>query len=64
MLRVRLRNHLGAHPDDTEALASGLTTLARTIAIRYRISPVSGEDLAENMAAVLRSIGDQIMPLD
>lgn len=62
ILRVRLRTVLAANPQDFELLQQGLTTLARTLATRYRLSPKAGKDLGERMAVVLQSIGDQILP--
>lgn len=62
VFRVRLRTLLASEAEDFALLHDGLATLARTLAIRHRISPQSANDLAERMAAVLRSIGDQILP--
>ncbi len=36
----------------------------RAVATQYRLSPKARKDLAERMAAVLNSVGDQILPAD
>ena len=34
----------------------------RAVGARYRLSPKSRKDLAENLAAALNSLGDQLLP--
>jgi hypothetical protein len=62
VLRVRLRTALSERPNDFALLQTGLSTLARALATRYRLSPRSGKELGQRMASVLQSIGDQILP--
>jgi hypothetical protein len=40
----------------------GIALLVRAVATQYRLSPKARKDLADRMAAVLNSIGDQILP--
>ena len=44
-----------------QLLVKGLGILVRAVGARYRLSPKSSKDLAENLAAVL-NMGDQLLP--
>ena len=41
-----------------------IALLVRAVATQYRLSPRARKDLADRMAAVLNSVGDQILPAD
>ena len=45
-----------------QLLVKGLDILVRAVGARYRLSPKSRKDLAENLAAALNSLGDQLLP--
>ena len=62
LLRVRLKRALEERPDDVQLLVKGLDILVRAVGARYRLSPKSRKDLAENLAAALNSLGDQLLP--
>ncbi len=62
LLRVRLRRALEERPEDMQLLVRGLDLLVKAVATRYRLSPKARRDLAENLAAVLNSLGDQLLP--
>ncbi len=62
LLRVRLRSALEQRPQDFDLLREGIALLVRAVATQYRLSPRARKDLADRMAAVLNSIGDQILP--
>ncbi|HEU4760128.1 MAG TPA: hypothetical protein VFT91_09135 [Dehalococcoidia bacterium] len=62
LLRVRLRRALGERPEDMQLLVRGLDLLVKAVATRYRLSPRARRDLAENLAGVLSSLGDQLLP--
>jgi len=47
-----------------DRVTEGLTTLMRAVAVQQRLSRASKKDLAERMAAVLNSFGDQWLPGD
>ena len=64
LLRVRLNTAAGKHPEDLRLLTHGIQTLVRAVATQYRLSPKARRVLADNMAAVLNSLGDQILPAD
>ncbi len=64
LLRVRLRSALEQRPEDFDLLRDGIALLVRAVATQYRLSPKARKDLADRMAAVLNSIGDQILPAD
>lgn len=49
---------------EMKVVSEGVTTLMRAVAVQQRLSPMSKTDLAERMAAVLNSFGDQILPAD
>lgn len=64
LLRVRLKRAVEEHPQDMQLLTRGMEILVRAVATRYRLSPKSKKDLAENMAALLNSLGDQLLPAE
>ena len=64
MMRVRLKRAVEKHPQDVQLLVKGLDILVRAVGARYRLSPKSRKDLAENLAATLNSLGDQLLPLE
>ncbi len=64
LLRVRLRSALEQRPQDFGLLREGIALLVRAVATQYRLSPKARTDLADRMAAVLNSVGDQILPAD
>jgi hypothetical protein len=64
VLRVRLKTALDEYPEDYTLLVRGIGILTRAVATQYRLSPRASKDLAERFAAVLNSVGDQILPPD
>ena len=64
LMRVRLKRAVEEHPEDVQLLVKGLDILVRAVGARYRLSPKSRKDLAENLAAALNSLGDQLLPPD
>ncbi len=62
LMRVRLKRAMAEHPQDVQLLMKGLEILVRAVGARYRLSPKSRKDLAENLAATLNSLGDQLLP--
>ena len=64
VLRVRLLTALKERPQDFDLLREGVALIVRAVATQYRLSPKARKDLADRMAAVLQSIGDQILPLE
>ncbi len=62
LMRVRLKRAVAEHPQDVQLLVKGLEILVRAVGARYRLSPKSRKDLAENLAATLNSLGDQLLP--
>jgi hypothetical protein len=64
VLRVRLKTALDEYPKDYALLVRGIGMVTRAVATQYRLSPRASKDLAERFAAVLNSVGDQILPPD
>ncbi len=62
LLRVRLKRAVQEHPEDVQLLVKGMDILVRAVGARYRLSPKSRKDLADNLAATLNSLGDQLLP--
>ena len=62
VLRVRLREALEKRPDDLRLLTHGIDLLVKAVATQYRLSPRARKDLADNMAGLLNSLGDQLLP--
>ena len=61
-LRVKLKTALGKHPENLKLAAEGVGLLVKAVAAQYRLSPKARKDLADNLAAVLNSVGDQLLP--
>ncbi len=53
---------LKERPDDLKLLVRGVELLVKAVAAQYRLSPKTRKDLADNFAAVLNSVGDQLLP--
>lgn len=64
MLRVELKKLLDKETKDFKLMTAGVEMLVKAVAAQYRLSPKSKKDLAANFAAVLNSLGDQILPAD
>jgi hypothetical protein len=64
VLRVRLKAAVREHPEDLRLLVYGIQVLVRAVAAEYRLSPKARADLADSLAAVLNSFGDQVLPAD
>ncbi|HVP05535.1 MAG TPA: hypothetical protein VMT90_07670 [Dehalococcoidia bacterium] len=64
VLRVRLNTALHEHKGDFPLLMAGIGMLVRAVATQYRLSPKARKELADQMTAVLNSLGDQILPPD
>ncbi len=62
VLRVRLKTALDERPQDLKLLAQGVQMLVKAVAARYRLSPKARRDLGDQIAAVLNSLGDQLLP--
>jgi hypothetical protein len=62
LMRVRLKGAVEKRPEDVLLLVKGVEILVRAVGARYRLSPKSRKDLAENLAAALNSLGDQLLP--
>jgi hypothetical protein len=63
-LRVRLAKLYRDEGLDPKVLLRASEVLMRAVATQYRLSPKAKRDLAENVAALLNSIGDQVLPVD
>lgn len=64
VLRVRLLTALKERPEDYALLMAGVGMLVRAVATQYRLSPKAQKELADQMTAVLNSLGDQLLPAD
>lgn len=64
LLRLRLKEANDEHPEDLRLLTHGIQALVRAVAAQYRLSPKARRDLADNLSAVLNSLGDQLLPAD
>ncbi len=62
VLRVRLKAALREHPQDLPLIAKGLDMLVKAVAARYRLSPKARRDLADNLGAVINSLGSLLHP--
>ena len=64
VLRVKLNTALKDNEKDFELMAAGVGMLVRAVATQYRLSPKARKELADQMSAVLNSLGDQLLPAD
>lgn len=64
VLRVKLRTALKDNEKDFELMVAGVGMLVRAVATQYRLSPKARKELADQMSAVLNSLGDQLLPAD
>ena len=62
ILRVRIKEASDEHPQDLRLLTHGINALTKTLAVQYRLSRKARNDLADNLAAALNSLGDQLLP--
>jgi hypothetical protein len=63
-LRVRLKAAFKEKKPDLRILTQAMNALVRAVATQYRLSPKARKDLAENVAALVNSLGDQLLPPD
>lgn len=61
--RVRLRAAALEDEADLALIRKGVEMLVKAVGMQYRLSPKATKDLAQRFAAVLNSVGDQILPL-
>jgi hypothetical protein len=70
LLRAQLKRAVEASPrtvkarKDLKVVSEGVETLLRAVSSQYRLSPRASGDLADNIAAVLKGFGDQLVPAD
>lgn len=60
LLRLKLQELVGKHPDKLELLFKGMNLLLRAVSTRYRLSPQAEEDLAKSIVGVLQGIGSAL----
>lgn len=64
VLRVKLNTALKDNEKDFDLMVAGVGMLVRAVATQYRLSPKARKELADQMSAVLNSLGDQLLPAD
>ena len=57
LLRVRLLGYARKHPEKLEVLMKGVALLSRAVAVRYRLSPKSQQDLTASIVGVVEGVG-------
>ena len=62
LLRLKLRQLLEQDPAKVDLLFKRVNLLVTAVATRYRLSPQSRDDLSESVAAVVKDIGNQLLP--
>lgn len=62
VLRVRLRSVMEEYPERFDLQLQAVRLLVKAVAVKYRLSQKSEDDLYQNMLGVLRGIGGVIWP--
>ncbi len=62
VLRVKLHSALEEHPEDLPLMLRGIGLLVKAVSARYRLSKQDEDDLAGNLAGVIRGVGGILMP--
>jgi len=62
MVRVKLEEHAREHPEDLRLVLAGAKLVAQMVAQQYRMSPARTDELADNLAAMVRSLTSQLFP--
>lgn len=62
VLRVRLKRALQEHPEDLPLVAKGLDLLVKAVTARYRLSPKSSRELADQLDAVFQRLSQSFLP--
>src|SRR5687768_14540319 len=62
LLRLWLRKAIEEHPEDIQLMTKGAELLVKAVAARYRLSPKSKRDLAENLGRVIDEVGGLLLP--
>jgi len=62
VLRVRLRSVMEEYPERFDLQLQTVRLLVKAVAVKYRLSQKSEDDLYQNMLGVLRGIGGVIWP--
>jgi len=62
LLRLRLRQALQEHPENTELLLKGVAMLVKAVATKYRLSPAAKQNLTEAITQVLKEVGGALYP--
>ena len=57
LLRVRLLGYVQKNPEKLDVLMQGVALLSRAVAVRYRLSPKSQQDLTASLIGVAEGLG-------
>ncbi len=63
LLRMMLKS-AAKETDDPKLMMRGIEVLIRAVAAEYRLSPKASKHLSDNLSALLKNLGDQILPPD
>ena len=58
-LRLRLKKHFHAHPEDHELMLKSVGSIVRAVSVRYRIGDKRTKDLASALMSVVETVGEQ-----
>ena len=58
LLRLRLREALGNHPDDFRLMQNGVRLLVQALLARHRLSPKQADNLSEAAVNLLEEFGE------
>ena len=62
LLRTRISTLAQERPEQFELLLKAISLVIRAVAVKYKLSPQSEQDLAKSIANVVRDIGALVMP--
>jgi hypothetical protein len=63
-LRDLLGRVMRERPEDVKLALAAMNTLVRMVVAQYRLSPRASKELGNNLALVLNSFADQLVPSD
>jgi hypothetical protein len=62
LLRLRLREALSQHPENTQLLLRGVELLVKAVGAKYRLTKDGKKNLTDAITGVLKELGSILLP--